>query len=76
MAKNTGKGYRRGAVDNRTQCLNPNGHWTKRNTDTGQFVNQKADDKPFVSLRGAGLSGPVRLRLCEGGPKQWTDRMN
>ncbi|MEC4817314.1 MAG: hypothetical protein SAK29_29190 [Scytonema sp. PMC 1069.18] len=32
MAKNTGKGYRRGAVDNRSQTYNPvTEQWVKRN---------------------------------------------
>lgn len=54
MAKNppTGDGSRKGAVRDRSQTLNPKtGHWTKRDTETGQFIDQKADDKPFKGVR-------------------------
>jgi hypothetical protein len=38
MAKNTGRGFRRGAVKQRTQVLNPTTQrWTKRGPD-GRFV--------------------------------------
>jgi hypothetical protein len=56
MAKNTGKGYRKGEVKERSQVENPrNEHWTKRNNesgaDAGQFMDQKADQKPFKGVR-------------------------
>ncbi len=54
MAKNppTGDGHRHGAVRDRSQVQNPvTNHWTKRNTDTGRFIDQKADDKPFKGVR-------------------------
>lgn len=54
MAKNppVGDGHRIGAVKGRSQVYNPRtGHWTKRNAGTGQFMNQKADDKPFKGVR-------------------------
>ncbi|RIH81367.1 hypothetical protein Mterra_03211 [Calidithermus terrae] len=52
MAKNTGKGFRRGAVDDRSQTHNPTtGRWTKRDTDTGRFIDQKSDGKPFKGVR-------------------------
>jgi len=50
MAKNppTGDGRRIGAVRRRSQTFNPkDGRWTKRDTGTGQFIDQKADDKPY-----------------------------
>ncbi|MEZ5428725.1 MAG: hypothetical protein R2747_20940 [Pyrinomonadaceae bacterium] len=51
MAKNTGKNYRRGAVDNRTQVRNPkNGTWVKRDTTTGRFTNVKSGGKPFKGI--------------------------
>ena len=51
MAKNTGQGYRRGAVDNRSQVRNPvTGNWTKRDTETGRFTDVKSDDKPFKGV--------------------------
>lgn len=54
MATNPPKGdnHRNGAVRNRSQVLNPvNNRWTKRDTDNGQFMNQKADEKPFKGVR-------------------------
>jgi hypothetical protein len=54
MAKNapTGDGRRIGAVKERSQVYNPRtDRWTKRNTDTGEFMDQKADDKPFKGVR-------------------------
>ncbi len=52
MAKNAPKGPgRRGPVCRRSQVRNPKtGHWTKRDTTTGQFIDQKADDKPFKGV--------------------------
>lgn len=52
MAKNTGKDYRKGAVDNRTQLdLDPeNGKFVKRDRETGQFTDIKEDDKPFKGV--------------------------
>ena len=47
-----GDGHRKGAVRKRSQTFNPaTGKWTKRNTETGQFMDQKADDKPFKGVR-------------------------
>ncbi|HYE33858.1 hypothetical protein [Methylocaldum sp.] len=51
MAKNTGNGFRHGSVDNRSQTQNPkNGNWTKRDTSTGRFMDQKTDGKPFKGV--------------------------
>ena len=50
MAKNTGKGFRRGAVNDRTQTKAPNGNWTKRNASTGQFMDQKSGGEPFKGV--------------------------
>lgn len=50
MAKNTGEGFRRGSVDNRTQTQAPNGDHVKRNTDTGRFMDQKEGGKPFKGV--------------------------
>jgi len=50
LAKNTGHGSRRGAVTNRTQVHNPQTDtWTKRGPN-GQFMDQKADNKPFKGV--------------------------
>ena len=51
MARNTGKDYRVGSVDNRTQVRNPQtGIWTKRDTDTGRFMQGKEDRAPFKGV--------------------------
>jgi hypothetical protein len=56
MAKNTGNGYRIGAVDNRSQTYNPKtDSWVKRDTSTGRFIDQKtSDNKPFKGVRKEG----------------------
>jgi hypothetical protein len=49
MATNppTGDGHRNGAVRDRSQVFNPkNDRWTKRDADTGQFMDQNS--KPGV----------------------------
>lgn len=52
MAKNTGKNYQRGAVDNRSQAFNPHTkQWVKRNDDTGRFMDVKQDGTPFKGVR-------------------------
>jgi len=54
VAKNppTGDGHRIGAVKDRSQTYNPqSGHWTKRDTDNGRFIDQKADKEPFKGVR-------------------------
>ena len=53
MATNppTGDGHRNGAVRQRSQTYNPKtDHWVKRDTNTGRFIDQKADDKPFKGV--------------------------
>lgn len=50
MAKNTGNGHRQGAVTGRSQVKTPTG-WVKRNTGNGQFMDGKADPKPFKGVR-------------------------
>ncbi len=45
-------GHRNGAVRRRSQIFNPrNQRWIKRDTDTGRFMDQKADEKPFKGVR-------------------------
>ena len=53
MAKNPPKGPgRRGAVKGRSQVKNPKTDgWVKRDRETGQFMDQKSDDKPFKGVR-------------------------
>ena len=51
MAKNTGKDFRRGAVDDRSQVLNPKtDQFVKRDTNTGQFMDVKEDGTPFKGV--------------------------
>jgi hypothetical protein len=54
MAKNPpiGDGRREGAVRHRSQTFNPhNDRWVKRDAETGQFMDVKADPKPFKGVR-------------------------
>lgn len=54
MAKNppTGDGHRHGAVKDRSQVYNPKtDDWTKRDSDTGRFMDRKSDDQPFKGVR-------------------------
>jgi hypothetical protein len=54
MATNPPKGdnHRVGAVRGRSQVFNPKTEdWTKRDAKTGQFMDRKADDKPFKGVR-------------------------
>ena len=47
-----GDGHRVGAVKDRSQVHNPqNDRWTKRDGDTGRFMDQKADRTPFKGVR-------------------------
>jgi hypothetical protein len=52
MAKNTGKNYRKGSIDNRTQLdLDPKkGKFVKRDMESGRFMDLKEDDKPFKGV--------------------------
>ena len=54
MATNppTGDGHRNGAVRKRSQTHNPKtDRWVKRDSNTGKFIDQKADTKPFKGVR-------------------------
>ncbi|MBN8956800.1 MAG: hypothetical protein J0H17_09500 [Rhizobiales bacterium] len=47
-----GDGHRNGAVRDRSQAYNPqNDRWTKRDDDTGRFMDQKSDSAPFKGVR-------------------------
>lgn len=47
-----GDGRRKGAIRGRTQLQNPvNGNYTKRDSSTGRFMDQKVDGKPFKGVR-------------------------
>ena len=52
MAKNTGDDYRRGEVRDRSQVYNPKTDtWTKRDAETGKFIDSKEDGEPFKGVR-------------------------
>lgn len=54
MAKNKpiGDNARVGAVRRRSQTFNPQIQtWTKRDAETGRFMDQKADGEPFKGVR-------------------------
>lgn len=53
MATNPPKGdnHRNGAVRQRSQTQTPSGHWVKRNTNDGRFMNVKTDTLPFKGVR-------------------------
>ena len=54
MATNppSGDGHRKGAVRDRSQVYSPqNQTWTKRDADTGKFMDQKKDGTPFKGVR-------------------------
>ncbi len=54
MARNgkTGDGHREGAVRQRSQTFNPKTErWTKRDSETGRFMDQKGDGNPFKGVR-------------------------
>lgn len=45
-------GQRQGAVRDRSQTQNPKtGNWTKRDSETGKFLDVKQDGKPFKGVR-------------------------
>ena len=52
MAKNTGENFRKGEVRQRSQLVNPiTGGYTKRDAETGQFMEVKEGTKPFKGVR-------------------------
>lgn len=54
MATNPPKGdnHRQGAVRDRSQTFNPHtDRWVKRDGDSGRFMDQKADPRPFKGVR-------------------------
>lgn len=49
MAKNTGRGFRHGAVKDRSQVKSPSG-FVKRDRASGQFMDVKSDGTPFKGV--------------------------
>ena len=51
MAKNTGKGFRLGAVKGRSQAYNPRtGLWGKRSAATGQYMDNKTTGGKYKGI--------------------------
>ena len=51
MAKNTGEGFRRGSVSQRSQVRNPAiDRFVKRDDTSGRFMQQKKDGEPFKGV--------------------------
>jgi hypothetical protein len=50
MAKNTGSGFRRGAVTGRTQFERPDGLYRKRDERTGSFMEVKQSPGKFKGV--------------------------
>jgi len=46
-----GDGHRNGAVRDRSQTQAPSGHYVKRDTGTGRFMDVKSNMKPFKGVR-------------------------
>lgn len=47
-----GDGHRNGAVRDRSQTRTQSGHWVKRDSETGRFIDVKTSDKkPFKGVR-------------------------
>lgn len=47
-----GDDHRKGAVRNRSQVHDPKTKdWSKRDANTGRFMDHKSDDKPFKGVR-------------------------
>ncbi len=44
-------GHRNGAVRERSQTKTPSGHFVKRDTNTGKFMDVKQDKTPFKGVR-------------------------
>lgn len=65
MATNppAGDGHRNGAVRDRSQTYNPqNERWVKRDRSTGQFIDQKSDDRPFKGVTKEPTPGPRKSK--------------
>lgn len=50
MARNTGDGFRRGAVTARTQFQRSDGNYQKRDERTGEFMEVKSGGDPFKGV--------------------------
>jgi hypothetical protein len=51
VARNTGRGFRRGSLDNRHQVPSrQDSNWTKRHTETGRFVARERGGEVFKGV--------------------------
>lgn len=50
MAKNSGDGFRKGAVTGRTQFERPDGHYQKRDERTGEFMAVRSAPGKFKGV--------------------------
>lgn len=50
MARNSGSGFRCGAVTGRTQFQRTDGNWQKRDERTGHLMGVKDDGRPFKGV--------------------------
>jgi hypothetical protein len=50
MAKNTGNGFRKGSVTDRTQVKGGQGQIVKRDRTNGQIIDNKSGEKPFKGV--------------------------
>jgi hypothetical protein len=46
-----GDGHRNGAVRSRSQTQTPSGHYVKRDTGNGRFMDVKSNGTPFKGVR-------------------------
>lgn len=51
LATNSGRGFRHGSVTGRSQVRGSNGNMVKRNSTTGQFMDQKTSGGSFKGVR-------------------------
>ncbi len=51
MAKNSGSGFRKGAVKGRSQTKTSSGNYVKRDAASGRFLNVKSDKSPFKGIK-------------------------
>ena len=50
MAKNTGEGFRIGAVKDRSQVQKDDGSWVKRDAGDGTFMDNKSAPDPYKGV--------------------------
>ena len=71
MATNQGNDSRKGAVIGRSQVFNPaTGHYIKRDTESGQFLQVKKDGTPFKGVRKEKLVAKANPKLTKESAKK------